>query len=140
VAIGGQWRELAEDSPLRKFLLHDIEECVPNENAAYLYASTKASANLYRKEATHNADGWAMGPREVELAACGTFYLTEARGENREALPMVPTVDGPDDFSEKLAWWLAHSSEREAVAAEALAAVADRTFHTNARRLLQLVT
>ena len=138
----GNWQSVNDDSPLIDFLGHKREECFPNELAADLYRGSRSSLNLYRREATSSdlVDGWAMGPREVELAACGTFYLTEARGENREVLPMVPTVDGPEDFSEKLAWWLAHPSEREAVAAEALAAVADRTFTSNARRLLQLVT
>jgi spore maturation protein CgeB len=137
----GNWQGIDDDSPLIPFLGHDRDECFPNEEAANLYRGAKSSLNLYRKEATHVdlVEGWAMGPREVELAACGTFYLTEARGENRDVLPMVPTVEGPDDFSEKLAWWLDHDTERDQVASQAQAAVADRTFHQNARRLLELV-
>jgi spore maturation protein CgeB len=139
VAIGGQWRELSEDSPLRPFLVHDLEECVPNENAAYLYASTKASANLYRQEATHNADGWAMGPREVELAACGTFFLRETRGESDEILPMLPTFTTPDDFGEQLRWWLAHDSARSEASRLARLAVADRTFVNSTAKALKLL-
>jgi spore maturation protein CgeB len=80
-----------------------------------------------------------MGPREVELAACGAFYLTEPRCENREVLPMVPTVAGPEDFADKLRWWLAHDTERQAVADQAREAIADRTFLNSARKLLQIV-
>lgn len=136
-AFGGQWRQLDEDSPLRPFLVHDIDECVPNENAAYLYASTKASANLYRKEATHNADGWAMGPREVELAACGTFFLREARGESDGLLSMLPTFTTPADFGDQLRWWLAHDTERMEASRLARSAVADRTFVNSTARMLR---
>lgn len=141
VVLCGNWQNLDDGSPLLPFLGHDRSECFPNTMAADLYRAAKSSLNLYRKEATHEnlVEGWAMGPREVELAACGTFYLTEERGENREVLPMIPTVDGPDDFAEKLAWWLAHDTERDRVTAQAQAAVADRTFHSNARRLLSLI-
>jgi len=138
-AFGGNWQALKDDSPLTPFLVHEKELCIENENAVELYSACKASANIYRTEALRPelAKGWSMGPREVELAAVGTFYLTEERGENREVLPMVPVFDGPDDFGEQLRWWLAHDTERERVADEAQRAVADRTFTKHARGLLE---
>lgn len=139
VALAGNWQGTAEDSSLRKYLAHDVDECCPNNEAAVLYASTKASANLYRKEATESADGWAMGPREVELAAIGTFYLREPRGEGDELLHMLPTFDEPGDFTEKLRWWLAHDTTRIEAARLARLAVADRTFQAHAKRLLKLL-
>lgn len=139
VAIGGNWRNLTPDSPLRPFIAHHIDECCPNEVTVDLYASTKASANLYRKEATHSNDGWSMGPREVELAACGTFFLREPRGESDDVLSMLPTFDTPGDFTEKLRWWLNHDDARTEAALKAQAAVQDRTFDNNAARLLQLL-
>jgi spore maturation protein CgeB len=138
VALAGNWQG-AKDSPLAKHLAHDIEECCPNDQAAVLYASTKASANIYRKEATASADGWAMGPREVELAATRTFFLREPRGESDDVLNMLPTFTEPGDFSEKLRWWLAHDTERQTAANAAWAAVADRTFSNNAAQLLELL-
>ena len=139
VAIGGNWQELTADSPLRKYLAHDIDECCPNEVTVDLYASTKASVNLYRQEASESADGWAMGPREVELAACGTFFLRESRPESDAVLGVLPTFDSPEDFSEQLRWWLAHDTAREDAARSARLAVADRTFAANAARLLNLL-
>jgi spore maturation protein CgeB len=138
VALAGNWAGV-KGTPLEKHLAHDIDECCPNDQAAILYASTKASANLYRKEATESADGWAMGPREVELAATGTFFLRESRGESDEVLPMLPTFEGPGDFAEQLRWWLAHDTAREDAARAARLAVADRTFSKNAARLLELL-
>jgi spore maturation protein CgeB len=138
-AFAGNWRDLRDDSPLRPLLAHDPAACMPNEGTAEMYASTKASANLYRTEASHDADGWSMGPREVELAAIGTFFLRDPRGESDEVLPMLPTFESPDDFGEKLRWWLAHDSERDEAALKAQAAVQDRTFDQTAARLLSLL-
>ena len=140
VTLAGNWQSIDQDSPLFKYVADDTETGIGNDLAHDYYASTRASANIYRTESQRPelAHGWAMGPREVELAAAGTFFLTEARGENREVLPMVPTFDGPGDFSEKLRWWLDHPTERAAVALKARAAIADRTFTANAQKLLHL--
>lgn len=141
VAIGGNWGNLDPDSPLLPFLVHDRAHCCPNEETARLYAATKASVNLYRREALTSEleQGWAMGPREVELAATGVFFLRDPRGEGDEVLPMLPTFTGPEDFGEQLRWWLAHDDAREEAARQAQAAVADRTFTNHAARLLTLL-
>jgi spore maturation protein CgeB len=141
VALAGNWRGLTDDSPLRKFVAHNIDHCCDNTETVDLYRGADMSANLYRTEADEPEllAGWAMGPREVELAACGTFFLTEARGENREVLPMVPTFSEPGEFGELLRWYLARPDQRQTIAAAARAAVADRTFENNARRLLTLL-
>lgn len=141
VKIGGHWQRLAADSPLHKYLIHDIKQCMDNTDAADLYRSAAVGANLYRKEHTEDAtaDGWAMGPREVELAACGSFFLRESRPEGDELFPMLPTFDGPDEFGDQLRWWLAHPDLRETAAEAAHAAIVDRTFTNTAAQLLRLV-
>ncbi|HEY3883289.1 MAG TPA: glycosyltransferase [Trebonia sp.] len=142
VLLAGAWPHLAETSPLRRYLTGgDVVQCTGNEETAAIYRSTRAGINFYRREAedAHQGEGWAVGPREVEMAACGTFFLRDPRGEGDDLFPMLPAFDGPADASEKLRWWLAHDSQREDAAAAARAAVADRTFEANARRLLQLL-
>jgi spore maturation protein CgeB len=140
VALGGNWCELRDGSPLLPFLAHPLDACCPNDEAVRLYQATKVGCNIYRTSAQRDAlaDGWSMGPREVELAACGTFFLTQPRGENRDVLPMVPTFESPADLSEQVRWWLAHPDKRADVAAKAREAVADRTFAANTARLLEL--
>jgi spore maturation protein CgeB len=133
--LAGHWKDLRPASVLRGFVVHDLEECCPNELTVELYASTKASVNLYRKEG-FESDGWAMGPREVELAATGTFFLREPRPESDEVLSMLPTFTSPGDFGEQLRWWLAHDTARSEASRLARLAVADRTFAKNAARLL----
>lgn len=122
-----------EDDPDR------YEVCVDNTETVRYYQSTHASVNLYRKEAERDdlADGWAMGPREVELAACGTFFVTEPRGENCEALPMVPKVSDPGEASEVLRWYLAHDDARAEVSRAARQAIDGWTFENRTAEVLR---
>jgi len=107
-----------------------LEQCIDNDLTVAWYRSTKASINLYRREAQRPdlSDGWAMGPREVELAACHTFFLTEPRGENLEVFPEVPKFTTPDEAAELLRWYLAHPAARDRVVRLAAEKVAGWTF------------
>lgn len=141
VLLAGNWQRLAETSPLRQYVPGDVEECLDNEDAAAIYRSTKVGINLYRREANRPglAAGWSMGPREVELAACGAFFLRDPRGEGDQVLSMLPTFISPEDATERLLWWLARPDLRSDAAEKACAAVQDRTFDTNAARLMRLM-
>jgi hypothetical protein len=112
-----------------------------NITTSDLYRSSKVSANLYRKEHSEggHADGWAMGPREVELAACETFFMREPRAEGDALFPMLPTFTESDEFEEKLRWWLVHPEAASDVARLARVAIEDRTFTRTASRLLRIV-
>lgn len=140
VKLGGNWRE-AKGTILEPFVVHDLAHCIDNDEAQGFYWSTKLSANLYRKEAMSDdlVQGWALSPREVELAATETFFLRESRGESDELFPMLPTFDSPGDFSEKLRWWLTHDDARNEAARSARAAIEDRTVTKTAQTVLRLI-
>jgi spore maturation protein CgeB len=141
VKLAGNWMSTPNGSPIVPYLVHGRGECIDNVDAADLYRSCRVSANLYRQEASEegHADGWAMGPREVELAACGTFFLRNPRKEGDDLFPMMPTFTTPAEFSDLLAWALKHPDETQTAAVAARAAIADRTFHNTAARLMRLV-
>ncbi len=141
VGLAGNWVALPRRSALRKYLVHDDSDCLDNRMTAELYGRARAGINFYRREAEDGAtaEGWAMGPREVEQAACGLWFLRDPRPEGDRVLPMLPVFDGPEDASAKLRWWLDHDTQREAAALAAREAVADRTFNANARMLLRLL-
>lgn len=138
--LAGNWAHGDHgDSPLLKYVAHDPSECFDNEQTAQVYRASKAGLNLYRREAQENClddGGWAMGPREVEMAACGLFYLRDPRGESDAVLPMLPTFAGPEEAAEQLQWWLHHDAEREEAAKAARAAIRGRTFEANAKAML----
>jgi spore maturation protein CgeB len=113
---------------------------VDNELTTRVYQAAKAGLNLYRHEVSDTIrDGVAIGPREVEMAACGLFFLRDSRPESDEVFPMLPTFASPEDAAEQLKWWLAHDAERELAAAQAREAIRDRTFAANVTRLLALL-
>lgn len=134
--LGGNWSRLPLDSPLRQHIA--TVDCLDNDQAAELYRSAKAGMNLYRREG-EQLGGWAVGPREIEMAACGLFFLRDPRPEGDELLGMLPTFDSPDEATALLRWYLEHDSERIALAGKAREAVADRTFDHHAARLLRLL-
>ena len=142
LALGGHWQTLADDSPLRPYMAHDIEMCMDNAEAVKAYQGTLASFNLYRCETStehDDADGWSVGPREIEMAACGTWFARQSRPEGDELFPMLPTFTTPAELGWLLRWAIDHPEERAELAAAARAAVADRTFDAHAVRLLGLI-
>lgn len=139
LTLGGNWTGLDDTSPLWPAVVHELDECCPPELTARLYASAGMSMNLYRREANHAdlVDGWAMGPREVELAAAGVFFAREPRPEGDTLLPMLPTFTDAGELADIVRWSIDHPDSRTEAAAAARAAVADRTFHRSAARLLR---
>jgi glycosyltransferase involved in cell wall biosynthesis len=140
---GADWGSLEPDSPLVPFVgtIQGAPDCVDNPQTAELYRNAKVGINFYRREAEENAiQGVAMGPREVELAACGLFFLRDPRPESDEVFGQVlPAFDSPEDASDKLRFWLTRDGLRDKRAAQAREAIEDRTFANHARRLLKLV-
>ncbi len=142
VFLAGNWKWLDEDSKLRKYVAHHIEECLDNEQTVDVYRSSKVGMNLYRKETPGIDtvyDGWALGPREIEMAACGLFFLREPRGEGDEVLAMLPTFNSPEDASEKLHWYLDREDQRQSLADQARSAISDWTFDNQATELMRLL-
>jgi spore maturation protein CgeB len=141
VHLAGPWMNLPPDSPLRDWTATTLDNCTDNEQTAEIYRQTRTSLNLYRRESedAHEGEGWAMGPREVELAACGTWFTRDPRPESDELFPMLPSFTSPEEASDQIRWALAHPGEREKAAALAREAVAGRTFEANAKRLLKLL-
>jgi spore maturation protein CgeB len=141
VLLAGNWLKLDEDSPLRKLVAHDLDECVSNTQTADIYRSAHTGINFYRREAEdgHTGEGWAMGPREVEMAACGLFFARDPRPESDELFPMLPSFTTAEQAGDLIRWYLAHPEQRETCAAAAREAVAGRTFEANAKELLRLL-
>lgn len=139
---GNDWGSLPEAHPLARYVGTGMTsaDCVHNPDTADLYRKSKMGINFYRRESEdEHADdiAVAMSPREVEMAAIGLPFLRDPREEGDKVLHMLPVFSSPQDASEQLRWWLGHDVQREEAARQARAAVADRTFVNNAKRLLR---
>ena len=139
VSFGGNFKDAPES--LLRFVGHEPEECVDNDVAAEVYRGSLASFNIYRAETngqlSDSADGWAMGPREVEMARCGLWFARQSRPESDEVFPMLPTFSDPQELGDQLRWAIANPEARMMAVERAFAAVEDRTFPNNASALLQ---
>jgi hypothetical protein len=139
VSFGGNFKDAPES--LLRFVGHEPEECVDNDVTAEVYRGSLASFNIYRAETngqlSDSADGWAMGPREVEMARCGLWFARQSRPESDEVFPMLPTFSDPQELGDQLRWAIANPEARMMAVERAFAAVEDRTFPNNARALLQ---
>jgi spore maturation protein CgeB len=140
--MGNDWGKLPLDSPLAKLVATGAgneADCVTNPEAAELYRNGRTGLNFYRREgeSTHEKDrAVALGPREVEMAACRLPFARDPRPEGDELFPMLPRFTSPGEAGDQLRWLLAHDREREKMAVQASAAIADRTFLASAKRLL----
>jgi spore maturation protein CgeB len=144
VLLAGNWLTLENDegAPLRRYLVREPGTSILDNHAvADMYRSMRAGINLYRREANHLdlIEGHGCGPREIEMAACGAFFLRDPRPESDRLFPMLPTFGGPGEASELLRWWLAHDDARRDAALKAREAVADRTFVNHAAQVLRLL-
>lgn len=141
VSFGGNFKDAPEC--LLRFVGHHPEDCVDNDETARIYRGSLASFNLYRLETNgqlaDSSDGWAMGPREVEMARCGLWFARQSRPESDMLFPMLPTFTSPQELGEQLRWAIAHPEQRMMAVERAAAAVADRTFPANAERLLRAI-
>lgn len=142
VLLGGNWQGIAEDSPLRPFIAADSPaHCLDNEDTADVYRSARVGINLYRREGEgpEPVEGYSVGPREVEMAACGLPFLRDPRPEGDRLFPKHPTFQSPDEAGELLRWHLDRPDVLREMATAGAAAVADRTFDASAKQLLRLL-
>ena len=139
LALAGNWQNVP--TVLADRVVHDLEDCIDNVQTPELYRGAKTSFNIYRTETNGDvvdgADGWSVGPREIELAASGTWFARQSRGESDELFPMLPTFNSPEELGELIRWALENPVERQVAAEQAKRVVADRTFPMNAHKLLE---
>ena len=114
-------------------------ECVDNIETANIYRRARTGINFYRREGEgeHKGEGWAMGPREVEMAACGLPVARDPRPESDEIFPFLPSFSSPAEAAEQLAWILADESRHGMLAIKVREAIRERTFKNNAAKLLK---
>lgn len=141
VRLAGPWLNLPEDSPLRDWTATNPDGCLDNDEAAGIYRQSKCGINFYRREGelAHEGQGWAVGPREVEMAACGLFFIRDPRPESDELFPMLPVYRSPGDAADLIWWHVIHAKARRKLARAAREAIAGRTFENNAKALMRML-
>lgn len=140
LGLYGTWKGLG--------LKAQVMDCVKgtqitNEMAASLYRRAKIGLNLYRtskgwgKSAAKITHAESLSPRAYELAACGSFHLSEYRAEVAEQFgALVPTFSTPTEAAALIRLWLTQPEERARVAAQLPASVAEASWVDRAKTVL----
>ncbi|MEW6720413.1 MAG: glycosyltransferase [Thermodesulfobacteriota bacterium] len=94
---------------------------VGTEDIVKIFNASRINVNLHSSSYHEgvNPDGDFVNPRTFEIAACGAFQLVDPREGLARFFRIgeeLACFDGLDDLRGKIAWYLAHPEEREAVA------------------------
>ena len=140
LGLYGAWNLLPKRSKLKKYLRGST---VPNTYTAALYNRAKIGLNIHRtslgygRGTAHIEHAESMNPRCYELAACGTFFTTDARAEVGEVFgSAVPTFSDAQELTEIIRHYLAHEDERRRLAAQLPGLVAPHTFDDRVAHML----
>lgn len=145
LGLYGTWGLLGSRSRLRRYVRGGI---IDNKLTAALYRRATLGLSLHRtsigygRAAPRIPHAESMNPRDYELAACGAFFLSDARAELTETLgALVPVFDSARALTDLVVYWTqpAQAAERRARAAQLPAAVAAYTFDTRAAELVRIL-
>jgi len=116
---------------------------IDNAQAVLLYRRAKIGLNLYRTsqgwgpEAPAIAHAESINPRSYELAACGTFFISDSRAESTEVFgDAVPMFRSPVEAAALIRRWLADDAGRARMAAALPACVAEASWVHRATTVL----
>jgi spore maturation protein CgeB len=141
LGLYGQWEDLEDNSPLQPYICGGV---VKNEIAAELYRNAKIGLNLYRQLEGWGAPGArrvggaeSLNPRAYELAACGTFTISDERAEIGEVFGgNVAVFRTAADLEFEIRRWLELDSRREVRAGALQGCVLGHTFTDRAAYLI----
>lgn len=140
LGLFGTWDMLGSRSKLRQYVKGGQ---VDNRMAAALYRRAKVGLNLYRtsigwgRRAPAISHAESLNPRAYELAACGSFHLSEFRAEVPEVFgDLVPTFKTPTEAAALIRMWLADDAGRAQIAEALPASVAESSWVHRARTVI----
>jgi len=140
LGLYGTWVLLGARSRLRQYIRGGA---IQNEKTAALYRKAKIGLNLHRsskgfgRDVPHTQGAESLNPRCYELAATGTFFVTDYRAELTDVFgDTVPTFRNARECEEIIRYYLAHEEERRAIAARLPELVKPHTFDARAEQIL----
>ena len=143
LGLYGSWQLLGSRNPLRKYIKGDI---IPNERANALYQRAKIGLNIHRtsrgfgREVDHITDAESINPRCYELAAAGSFFITDYRAELTDVFgDWVPTFTDATEAEGLIRCYLGNEQTRQEIAAALPECVESHTFDNRASDILEIL-
>lgn len=139
----GGWMLMGSRNRLRKHLCGEI---ITNSMTAELYRKAKVGLNIHRtsmgwgREVEHIETAESLNPRCYELAACGCFFICDARAELSDVFGgLVPTFETAREAGDLIRYYLAHEGERAWIAMLLPAKVREHTFDHRVAGMLRVL-
>lgn len=144
LGLFGDWRNVAEDSPLRPFVHQGI---ISNDQATALYRSARIGLNMFRtcvdywnKGDQQATTGQSLNPRSYELAACKVAQVTEWRPEVDARFGSywrnICTFTTSEELQDRIRLLLDKPVLRDEVAVAQMVAVQGHSYYNRAVSLL----
>ncbi len=140
LGLYGTWKGFGLKKGLRDCIR---AEQINNTMASALYRRARIGLNLYRTSmgfgrlAPSISHAESLSPRAYELAACGSFHISDYRAEVREVFgDLVPTFSTPAQAERLIRNWLADDVGRARIAAQLPACVAESSWVERAARVI----
>ena len=139
------------ETPLMKYIRYNehaghLASMLDNKFTARVYRGAAIGINMHRterfantlREMVDNGEAYSMGPRAVELAACGTFQISDFRPEIVDVFgDAVPIHHSPLELEVLIRQYLADPAKRRELAVRQREAIKDRTFANHMRKALE---
>lgn len=143
LGLYGTWALLPSRHKVRRFIKGGV---VKNSGATDLYKASKIGLNLYRtsidyhQKTEHILSAESLNPRAYELAACGTFSISNYRKEAVETFfTAQPTFETSEELTDIVNYYLTHEDHRQKAAKQVLERVQGHTFTARATEVLNLM-
>lgn len=131
--LRGAWPTMTEESILYPHLRQVV---IKNIHLPKYYAGAKICLNFHRAHPTARS----LNPRVYEVAACGTFQLSDPRAELNELFgTSIPTFTNAVELKALIDYFLVHDNQRVQLANLARERVARCTFDNKIKSVLRIV-
>lgn len=129
------------NSPLNRYIQRSGAR-IKTEDTVKIFSATRININLHSStyHAGVNPYGDFVNPRTFELAACGSFQLTDFRSELPELFKIgeeIVCFEDLDDLKEKITYYLDNTDERKRIAGLARERVLKE--HTYEKRMEEML-
>ncbi|AJS61353.1 spore maturation protein cgeB [Paenibacillus sp. IHBB 10380] len=147
--FNGIWWDRLPEYPIYQHKIELGKWMGPIETAA-AYNASKIVINLHRSHDDDSVNNNSLhipaaspNPRTFEISACGTLQMSDARDDLvrfYEPGKEIVTYSSPQDFLEKIEFYLTHEKERQEIALAALERTyRDHTYNSRVNELLSIV-
>jgi spore maturation protein CgeB len=136
------WQKVCRKAGLMKIAnwINVLRVSVPENEENLLYSSARISVNFHEREADGSQPHYILNQRTFHIPACGGFEICDDVPALKKYFREDEVVIGkdPDDWFEKVEYYLKHEKERKAIQHKGTArALKDHMYHNRVETVIK---